>query len=128
MKKKAVLVVEDNRVIARIIGYKLECAGYSVRICNDGCAAIEALAAEQFDAIVTDYQMPKMNGEQFCRHARQDVRHADVPIFLLSAKQLELDIEQLTEDLALEQVLAKPFSPLQLVELLHDALVSVSVG
>lgn len=42
--------------------------------------------------------MPGMNGAELCRHVRQDDQHAEVPIFLLTAKGFELDVPQLTEE------------------------------
>jgi CheY-like chemotaxis protein len=51
--------------------------------------------AESFDLIVSDFHMPKMNGEEFCRQLRQDSRFKSLPIIMLSAKGLELDSKTL---------------------------------
>ena len=125
--KKNILIAEDNRVMAGVMRFKLEQAGFFVVVCENGVQAVAALGERQFDVIVTDYQMPEMNGEQLCRHARQDPRHAEVPIFLVTAKRFELDIEALTEELSLEKVLCKPFSPKQIVEMVRDVLESTPV-
>ena len=82
---KNILVVEDNRVTADVVRFNLERAGFVVSMCGNGRQAVELLESERFDLIITDYQMPKMDGEEFCRHVRQNDRHAEVPIFLVSA-------------------------------------------
>lgn len=114
--KKKILVVEDNRIMSDVIRFNLEWAGFDVRVCGNGRQAVELLDCERFDVIITDFQMPEMDGEELCRHIRQDVRHADVPIFMISAKGFELDVVRLTEELSLAKVLSKPFSPKEVVE------------
>ncbi|MCH7687073.1 MAG: response regulator [Planctomycetes bacterium] len=125
--KKKVLVVEDNRVMSDVIHFNLERAGFDVRVCGNGRQAVELLDCERFDVIITDFQMPKMNGEELCRHVRQDVRHADLPILMISAKGFELDVARLTEELSLAKVLSKPFSPREVVESVRAVLEPVVV-
>ncbi len=120
--KKTILVVDDNRVMSGIIRFNLERAGFDVRVCNNGRQAAELLDCECFDLIITDYQMPEMDGYELCRHARLNDRHVDVPIFLISAKGFELDITSLTEELSLTKVLYKPFSPSEVVNSVRSVL------
>jgi CheY-like chemotaxis protein len=111
-----ILLAEDNPVIADVLRFNLEHAGFSVTVAADGRQATERLESEQFDAIITDYQMPHVSGEELCRNARQNECHKDVPIFLCSAKGLELDTNRLTEDLRIAKVFFKPFSPREVVQ------------
>jgi CheY-like chemotaxis protein len=114
--------------MADVIRFNLERSGFSVTVAYDGRRAIEQLQQERFDLIVTDYQMPDANGADLCRHARQDERHANIPIFLCSAKGFELDLDRLTKEFEIAKVYIKPFSPREIVQdaraLLEDAAVS----
>lgn len=125
--KKKILVVEDNRIMSDVIRFNLERAGFDVSVCGNGRQAVELLDCERFDVIITDYQMPIMDGEELCRHVRQDLRHADVPIFMISAKGFELDVVRLTEELSLSKILSKPFSPKEVVGFVQAVLEPVVV-
>lgn len=120
--KKKILVVDDNRVMSDIIRFNLERAGFDVRTCSNGRQAAELLDCECFDLIITDYLMPEMGGYDLCRHVRLNTPHADVPIFLISAKGYELDVARLTEELSLTKILYKPFSPSEVVKSVRAVL------
>ena len=88
------LVAEDNCVIADVLRFNLEHAGFDVTLAADGRQATDQLQKQRFDAIITDYQMPHVSGEELCRNVRQDSQHSDVPVFLCSAKGFELDTDR----------------------------------
>ena len=117
-----ILLAEDNPAIADVLRFNLERAGFCVTVARDGRQAIEAIDAERFDAIISDYQMPHVDGGEFCRHARQDQRHDDTSIFLCSAKSFELDINQMCKDLRLAGVFFKPYSPREVVQTVQAAV------
>jgi two-component system chemotaxis response regulator CheY len=93
----------------------------------NGVEGLQCLATERFDVVLTDYQMPQMGGEELCQHIRADVRHADVPIFLISAKRYELDATRIQQDLRLSGVLEKPFSPKDVVTRVQEAVAAAPV-
>ena len=115
MDKKKILVAEDDRVIAKLIRFNLQKAGFDVRVCADGRQGVELLDSERFDLIIADYQMPEMNGEELCRQARQNTDNAGVPIFLVTAKALELESIRLQLELSITEIISKPFSTKQLL-------------
>ncbi len=118
--KKRILLADDNRVMSDVIRFNLERAGFAVTVANDGQQAAELYDSEPFDLIITDYEMPGMNGAELCGHVR--LHDAEVPIFLISAKGYAIDIPRLTQELSLAQVLFKPFNPRVLVKLAQAAL------
>lgn len=120
------LVADDNRVIADVIRLNLERAGFGVRVARDGVEAWNLLQSQAFDLMITDYQMPGMTGEELCRKLRNDARLVGLPVILLSAKGLELDMPQLTQELALSAIMFKPFSPVKLIECVEHSLLSHS--
>ena len=119
---KRILIVEDNHVMGDVVRFNLQRAGFDTTVAVTGDSAAQLLQEETFDLIITDYQLPGMNGEEICRFARSHPQHGDVPIFLCTAKRFELDTQRLIDELAISKVLAKPFSPRQIVELVREAL------
>jgi two-component system alkaline phosphatase synthesis response regulator PhoP len=114
-ESKRILVVDDDRVMLNVVRFNFERAGFNVNVARDGSQAWNLLQTEDFDLVITDYKMPEMNGEELCRRMRQDASRRDIPVILLSAKGLELDLAHLQEELGLCEVVFKPFSPSSLV-------------
>jgi DNA-binding response OmpR family regulator len=110
-----VLVVEDNRVMADVMRFNFNRAGFSVAVALNGRLAWDLLQSDVFQLVVTDFQMPEMDGGELCRRIRAESRFDGLPIILLTAKGLEIDRERLTRELGLSLILHKPFSPRQLV-------------
>ena len=77
-----ILVVDDEKLLVKGIKFNLENEGYQVETCYDGAEAVEKAAAENFDLIILDLMMPKMNGLEACMHIREK---SMVPIIMLTA-------------------------------------------
>jgi DNA-binding response OmpR family regulator len=114
-KQSRILVVDDHRMMLNILRFTLQRAGFTVNTARNGRAAWELVQAEDFDLLITDYQMPEMNGEMLIQQIREVDRLKSLPIILLSAKGLELDLSRLREELGVSEVIYKPFSPSGLV-------------
>ncbi|MGH7201334.1 MAG: response regulator [Planctomycetaceae bacterium] len=123
-----VLVAEDNPVMSNVLRFNLERGGFRVTVCGDGRAAADALLATQFDVVITDHQMPRMSGVELCRFVRADERHRETPLFLCSAKGLELEVTRLTDELRLTGIFYKPFSPRDVVASAQKALSATTTG
>lgn len=108
-----ILVVEDEAHIQRILSLWLQRHGYDILEAADGAAALEVLDRETVDLIISDMNMPGMNGFQLVQAARNE-RHLDVPIMLLTAR---CDQDQLAEKMEPYGVrlYPKPFVPSRLV-------------
>ena len=115
-----VLVVEDNRVMADVMRFNFDRAGFSATVALNGRIAWGLLQTEAFQLLVTDFQMPEMDGGELCRRIRAESRFDDLPIILLTAKGLEIDRDRLSRELGLSLILYKPFSPRQLVAAAED--------
>lgn len=121
-ESKKILVADDNRVMLNIVRFNLERAGFAVTVARDGSEAWKLLQAGGVDLLITDYQMPRMNGEELCRRLREDPSLSNLPAIMLSAKGLELDLARLREELGLHEVVFKPFSPSCLVATVRACL------
>jgi len=106
-----ILVADDERITRNVLRFGLEQKGFAVTVARDGGQAWELLRAEEFDLVVTDYQMPVMNGEELCRRMRQDERLRGTPVLLLSAKGMEIDAAQFRREFGVYAIIFKPFSP-----------------
>lgn len=113
-----VLVVDDvmaNRMVARAM---LASAGHSVELAASGAAALEAIAAQDFDAVLMDLQMPGMDGLEATRRIRALPRpRGTVPVFALTASALPEQVEQ-CRDAGMDGHLAKPIERGALLALL----------
>lgn len=82
--KKKILVVEDSITARSLYVNILEAAGYSVSSAVDGIDGFTKLINGDFDLVVTDVQMPKMNGFELTSRIRGDARYADMPVVLVT--------------------------------------------
>lgn len=79
-----ILIVEDNAALRKDLKEFLELAGYRVRAAADGGEALALLAKEMADAIVSDYEMPNMNGEMLRETLRSKSSTARLPFIMIS--------------------------------------------
>jgi CheY-like chemotaxis protein len=121
-ESRKILVADDHRAMSSVVRFNLERAGFTVTVARSGREAWDCLQTDKFDLIVTDYQMPEMNGEELCRRIRQDDRLTNIPIILLSGKGLELDLAHLQKEFGVQELVFKPFSPSSLVATIEACL------
>jgi two-component system, chemotaxis family, chemotaxis protein CheY len=110
------LIVDDNIALARVTQFALSRVGFETRVAANGRIALERAAAEQFDIVITDQQMPEMTGLEFIRQLRTQPGYDATPVILLTAKGLELELPRIQQELAIDAVFPKPFSPSAVVE------------
>ncbi|MFN0195850.1 MAG: response regulator [Planctomycetaceae bacterium] len=118
--KKRILIAEDNRVMSSVLRFNLERDGHDVTVAFSGTQAFEFLKNDRFDLLFTDFQMPGMEGNELCRHVREDSRHAGMAIIMCSAKAFEIDIEKLQKEYGIAKVIFKPFSPMVVKQLINE--------
>ncbi len=116
-----ILVAEDDRAFADIIQRALKRAGGQVSVAFNGARALQLARETAFDVIVSDFQMPQMDGGQLLAAVREDSASRDAILFLCSAKCYELDSEHMREELGLHGVFYKPFSLNELVQAVEKA-------
>jgi DNA-binding response OmpR family regulator len=125
---KRILVAEDNLSLAKVLEFNLKRAGFTVTVAPDGVKAAEAARRETFDLVITDYQMPGMNGEELCQSIRTESINREVPIALCSAKGMEVNVEELSNKYGLNKVFCKPFSPSEIVAFAQVTLEPATAG
>ncbi len=113
---KRILLCDDEIHILRAAEFKLKKAGYEVQIANDGLEAWQFIAQQTPDMLITDYQMPRLDGFGLVKKVRGNPATADMPVFMLTAKGFEISHEELAEKWNVMAVIAKPFSPRELLQ------------
>ena len=103
-------------------------AGFEVATALNGRLAWEQLQQERFDLLVSDYQMPELDGKELILRMRQDERLATIPVILLTAKALELDLKCVCDEWGVTAVMFKPFSPRELVKRIQRQLAPTEVS
>lgn len=112
---KRVLLCDDEAPILRAAEFKLRRAGFEVECAADGLEGWLAIERQQPDILVTDYQMPRLNGLELIERVRNRPDIAGLPILMLSSKGLELTPDDLRRVGGVLDVLGKPFSPRELL-------------
>jgi signal transduction histidine kinase/CheY-like chemotaxis protein len=120
-RKIHVLVAEDNAINQRVVCTMLDLGGHRWTIANDGAEAVDTVQRSQFDVVLMDVQMPKMDGIQAARAIRAlGTGYRDLPIVALTANSLQENHAEYTAS-GMDHYLAKPFSPDDLSLVLRQA-------
>lgn len=107
------LVVDDNASNRDLLSRQLARHGYIVETASDGLDALEKLSRREFDTILLDVIMPRLDGIETLKRIRADARLEDVPVLMLSSLD-ELDSAIRCIELGAEEYLSKPFQPVLL--------------
>ncbi len=91
---RTILVVEDSITSRLLLKGILESAGYNVKIAVDGMEAFTLLRAESFDLVVSDVEMPRLNGFDLTARIRADKKLAELPVVLVTALETPQDRER----------------------------------
>jgi two-component system chemotaxis response regulator CheY len=92
MRQYRCLVVEDSETMRSMLAESLaRMPGMQVVEAENGLAGIRALATQQFDLVVTDINMPVMDGLKLVRHIRRDPKHEKTPIVIITTERAPND-------------------------------------
>lgn len=107
--QKSILIVEDDEEIRHFVKDFLQ-RGYKIHEAVNGREALEVLTAHHIDLIVSDIMMPEMNGIDFCKQLKGNIRTSHIPIILLTAKT-SLTHHKEGLEIGADAYITKPFSP-----------------
>ena len=114
-----ILVVDDESHIQHVVSLKLRNAGFRVETAADGEEALHAIATSVPAIVVTDLQMPYLDGIGLCRALLEGPDTCDVPVIVLTARGYALG-EEAAELSNVRAVLSKPFSPRAVLDVVHE--------
>jgi len=115
---KRILITEDSPTMRSLLISTIETLdGYEIVEAASGFEALRLLPRGKVDLIITDINMPDINGLELISYVKNNPNYSDIPLFIISTERSERDMEK---GLALgaDEYLTKPFDPLKLQELI----------
>jgi two-component system, chemotaxis family, chemotaxis protein CheY len=106
---KVVLVVDDSATVRKFVATALNLSGFRVVTAADGMEALEKMPLEKVDLIITDLNMPDMDGFEFIKNLRETPEYESIPVIILSSITNEVEKEKGMR-LGAFSYLEKPFS------------------
>lgn len=117
-----VLICDDEPHIALAVSMKFRNANFEVQTARDGYEGWKCIQERPPDLLISDCTMPGMDGLELCRRVRTLPHLRNLPIFLLTARGLELDPFVVREQFGIAKIILKPFSPRDLLRDVQGAL------
>ena len=120
MSKKQVLLAEDDELLASLLNYRIQLAGYEVIVARDGREVKTHLEGNSPDIIISDIMMPYFSGIELLDHVRNEMK-SKIPIIIISTAGNEENVLNAFE-LGADDFIAKPVSPSELLVRIQRAL------
>jgi len=122
-----VLIADDEPHVLRVLKMSLEKEGYAVEVCANGREALEKIERDPPDVLITDIQMPLMDGEALCRNIQQTMPQRKFLIFVLTSRT-EIEHREWSREIDNLQFLEKPVSIRELTERLASSRSTLAAG
>ena len=117
------LVVDDSLTMRKVLGRLLEREGYEVQVAKDGMDAMQMLQESTPDIILTDIEMPRMDGFGLSRNIRDDVRTKNTPLIMISSRTADKH-QSLAKEIGVNAFFGKPVQDEDLIEKMKELLAS----
>jgi two-component system phosphate regulon response regulator PhoB len=114
MAKPAILVVEDDVDILRLITYNFKTSGFDVATAQDGYEALALARRRVPDLIILDLMLPGLDGLEVCKELKRSEATRKIPVLMLTARAEEVD-RIVGLELGADDYVVKPFSPRELI-------------
>ena len=117
----AILAVDDSNSLRQMVAFTLKSSGFDVIEAVDGQDAIDKLRERSVDLVLTDQNMPRMDGITLVRHLRSQPQFQLTPILILTTESSD-EMKQAGRAAGATGWLVKPFDPRRLVEVIRKVL------
>jgi len=121
VRRSRALVVDDTHSVRRAIATLLEDQGYDVSVARDGIEAVKAMEAARPDVLLTDLEMPNMNGLELAAHVRSRPELASLTVIMITSRSLDKHRRQ-AMSAGVNVYLNKPFSDHELLQHVAEAV------
>jgi two-component system, chemotaxis family, chemotaxis protein CheY len=119
--KRSILVVDDTRSMRKMVAAVLQSAGYHVEEAVDGLEALEMARTRVFDLVLTDHNMPRMDGVTLVRELRALSDYDEVALIVLST-ETNAELKQKGREAGATGWMVKPFDPQRMLEIVSTFL------
>jgi chemosensory pili system protein ChpA (sensor histidine kinase/response regulator) len=123
--QRRVLLVDDSVSVRKFVGGMLERAGFRVVAARDGAEALQQLAESPVDVVVTDLEMPRLNGYELIRDLNREPTTCGLPVVVLTTRAGAKHVN-LARELGVEHYVAKPVDEASFVQLIESLAVPAS--
>ncbi len=117
----SILAVDDSSSMRQMVSFTLKSAGYEVEEAADGQEALDKARVQQFDLVITDVNMPIMDGITFIRHLRDEDSYKFTPMLMLTTESAS-DKKAEGKAAGATGWIVKPFNPEQLLNIVEKVL------
>lgn len=118
---KTIMTVDDAPTMRKLIGFTLKGAGHTVLEAEDGLNALNVLSTRRVDLVISDINMPKMNGVELTRKLRESALHRATPILIITTES-DAGVKGQAKAAGATGWIVKPFKPEQLLEIVDKVL------
>ena len=118
---KIILAVDDSTSIRQMVAFTLKSAGYTVVEAIDGEDGLEKIKTQKFDLVLTDQNMPKMDGLTMIRTLRSQPQYAATPILMLTTESSD-EMKVQGKSAGATGWIVKPFDPHKLLEVIKKVI------
>ena len=112
--KETILIVEDEKDIAKMLEYNLKKEGFKTFSVHDGEDALDYAQSKYPDLVILDLMLPGIDGLEVCKTLKKESKTAGIPVIMLTAKSQESD-KVVGLELGADDYMTKPFSPRELI-------------
>ncbi|MGD8170205.1 response regulator [Vibrio sp. TRT 21S02] len=119
--RKSILIVDDSESLRQVVNIALTGAGYQIIEAKDGVEGIEKLDGRKIHLIISDVNMPNMNGIEFVKHVKNMERYKFTPIIMLTTETQEYLMEE-SRKAGAKAWMVKPFKPDKMLEAVSKIL------
>ncbi|MEX8519971.1 MAG: response regulator [Leptothrix sp. (in: b-proteobacteria)] len=117
----SILAVDDSASMRQMVSFTLKSAGYNVVEAVDGQDAWEKAGSRSFDLVLTDQNMPRMDGINLTRKLREMAQFKNTPILILTTESSD-QMKQAGRSVGATGWLVKPFDPTKLIEVIKKVI------
>ena len=118
---KKVLFVDDSTSMRQVVGMAIKDAGYDVTTAEDGVDGVSKMSQDKFDVIISDVNMPNMNGIEMLEAARENDKNKFTPVIILTTEAGD-DMKNLGKSAGARVWVVKPFKPTQLLTVIEKLI------
>ncbi len=116
-----ILIIQDSPSVNAILKFRLEAGGFSVETVETGEEGIEKIKGDNYQLVLLDYMLPRMNGYKICQLLKTDPKYRSIPVILSSGRTPQ-EIQKVGKEVGADAYVSKPFEAEALLNKIQELL------